>query len=137
MALSFPLLSVVICSISCWQLQRSNRNNKRHIRALWLTIFFKIPLLSVVERTLVKTDGLLGLSALRSLSPQCHRLTLFSLSPAELPGSLGPPEFCAHGAVCLCEWCSEDHAGAYCTHLSAHNMLHYPSDFIYKTQVQR
>lgn len=41
--------------------------------------------------------GLSELSAPRLLSPGCHRLTWFSLSPAELPCLLGPLEFCAPG----------------------------------------
>lgn len=55
--------------------------------------------------------GLSGLSAPCLLSPRCHRLTWFSLCPAELPCILGPLEFCAHGAFECYMWIGQQKMG--------------------------
>lgn len=59
-------------------------------------------LLSVFEQTLVQMESTAfpGSQCLRVLSHECNKHAALSLasSPAELPHTVGPSEFCAHGA---------------------------------------
>lgn len=131
---------VIISGISAQLIQGSNMDGKRRDRLPWSCVCFQecYCLLSVFKVS-SGSNGKQGLSGL----PDPHLLRcshdvvtsyFLSLHLAELPCTVAPPEFCAHGALWML-YANEVPVSRVDISADMHAIV--PSDFTYKTQVQR